>query len=116
MLSLIPVLTRNIVDMNPSVIVSDINHSTVGNGQNFRPLRFFSSRRDVLRTMQRVSHGGYALPRMNWLLYQSLKAESLKIPPGAVFVVGAGDGSLTACAEAGVRLGSAEGLALVLFC
>lgn len=58
--------------------------------------------------------GGYVLRRMNWLLYQSLKAESLNIPPGAVFVVGAGDWSLTARAGDGTWLTSAEGLALVL--
>lgn len=38
------------------------------------------------------------------------------MPPGAVLVVGAGDWSLTVCAESGVRPSSTAGLTMVLCC
>lgn len=121
MLPLILILIRNIIDMNPLVVVSYINSL---------PCKKWSKTLDIFAPPPSktfcIAHNEagtsssalsvYVLRRMNWLLYQSLKAESLKIPPGAVFVVGAGDWSLTARAEDGIWLTSGEELALVFCC
>lgn len=120
MFPLILILIRNIIDMNPLVVVSYINSLPCKKWSKLSaPLSPPSKTCCMAHNAAGFSSsalGVYVLRRMNWLLYQSLKAESLKIPPGAVFVVGAGDWSLTARAEDGIWLTSGEGLALVLFC